>query len=108
MASETSWEKIEQSPGFRELVRAKRRFVLPATIFFVLYYFSLPLLVGYAPTLMSTKVLGPLNLAYLLALSEFVMAWTIAFLYLRAAAKHDAMAHRLVVDEPAPAAHQDR
>jgi uncharacterized membrane protein (DUF485 family) len=108
MATETSWKKIEESPEFRDLVRTKRRFVLPATIFFVVYYFSLPLLVGYAPALMSTKVLGPLNIAYLHALSEFVMAWTIAVLYLRAAAKHDEMAHRIVEGEPPPAVHEDR
>ena len=108
MASETSWKKIEESKGFKDLVRAKRRFVLPATLFFVLYYFALPLLVGYAPAFMSKKVLGPLNLAYLLALSEFVMAWTIAFLYLRAAGRYDDMAKALIASEPAPRAHEDR
>ena len=46
----------------------KRIFIVPAFIFFVVYYFALPVLVGYAPQFMSTKVIGKVNLAYLFAL----------------------------------------
>jgi uncharacterized membrane protein (DUF485 family) len=80
------------------MVRAKIRFVLPATVFFVVYYFALPVLVGYAPRLMERKVFGNVNLAYLFALSQFFMAWIIAGLYLRAAARFDVM-ERSIVDE---------
>ncbi|NOT61472.1 MAG: DUF485 domain-containing protein [Acidobacteria bacterium] len=38
---------------FKELVAAKRKFIIPATVFFIVYYFALPLLVGYAPALMA-------------------------------------------------------
>jgi uncharacterized membrane protein (DUF485 family) len=77
-------------------VRAKAAFVVPATLFFCAYYFALPLLVGYFPAFMSRKVLGPLNIAYLFALSQFLMAWIIAFLYTRAARRFDAMARGVV------------
>jgi uncharacterized membrane protein (DUF485 family) len=60
------------------------------------YYFALPVLVGYAPLLMETKVLGEVNLAYLFALSQFFMAWILAALYLRAAGRFDEMAKRLL------------
>jgi uncharacterized membrane protein (DUF485 family) len=43
------WAELERLPEFRALVRAKRAFVLPATVFFVAYYFALPVLVGYWP-----------------------------------------------------------
>jgi uncharacterized membrane protein (DUF485 family) len=49
-------------------------------------------LIGYARPFMETKVLGPVNLAYLFALSQFFMAWIIAGLYVRAAARFDRMA----------------
>ena len=78
-----------------ELLRRKRRFLVPATLFFIVYYFALPVLVGYAPGFMATKVWGAVNLAYLFALSQFVMAWTLAWLYVRAAARFDAMAKTL-------------
>jgi uncharacterized membrane protein (DUF485 family) len=57
---------------------------------------SLPVLVGYAPGLMSKRVIGVVNIAYLFALSQFFMAWIIAALYIRAAAKFDKMEHRVI------------
>jgi uncharacterized membrane protein (DUF485 family) len=82
---EVHWEGLEQTEEFRELVRRRFRFVLPATIFFLVYYFLLPLGNGLAPDLMKTKVFGEVNIAYLFALSEFVMAWVLAYLYIRKA-----------------------
>jgi uncharacterized membrane protein (DUF485 family) len=82
---EVHWEGLEQTPEFRELVRRRFRFVLPATIFFLVYYFLLPLGNGLAPGLMKTRVFGEVNIAYLFALSEFVMAWVLAYLYIRKA-----------------------
>jgi uncharacterized membrane protein (DUF485 family) len=64
---------------------------VPSFIFFVVYYFALPVLVGYAPAFMSTKV-GPVNLAYLFALSQFFVAWIIAGLYVKAANNFDRLA----------------
>lgn len=90
------WERVAATDEFRALLTAKLKFVVPATIFFVIYYFALPVLVGYAPRLMETKVLGEVNLAYLFALSQFLMAWILAALYLRAAERFDDMAGRLI------------
>jgi uncharacterized membrane protein (DUF485 family) len=41
---------------------------------------------------MAKTVFGPVNLAYLFALSQFFVAWIIAALYVRAAARFDKMA----------------
>jgi uncharacterized membrane protein (DUF485 family) len=90
------WSRVTQLPEFRAMVRAKLRFIIPAVIFFVVYYFALPVLVGYAPGLMSKKIFGVINIAYLFALSQFFMAWIIAALYLRAAARFDKMEHKVI------------
>jgi uncharacterized membrane protein (DUF485 family) len=90
------WSRVTQMPEFRAMVRAKLRFIIPAVIFFVVYYFALPVLVGYAPGLMSRRVVGVVNIAYLFALSQFFMAWIIAALYLRAAAKFDKLEYRVI------------
>ncbi|HKQ99138.1 MAG TPA: DUF485 domain-containing protein [Pyrinomonadaceae bacterium] len=97
-ADVVNWSKVAASVGFRELVKAKLRFIIPATVFFIVYYFALPLLVGYAPGLMNAKVWGSINVAYLFALSQFFMAWVIALLYVRAASRHDRMARKIVSD----------
>ncbi|MEY2482801.1 MAG: hypothetical protein QOK24_1329 [Verrucomicrobiota bacterium] len=86
------WERLAASERFRNLLKAKRRFVVPATIFFIVYYFALPVLIGYARPFMERQVFGPVNLAYLFALSQFFVAWIIAALYVRAAARFDKMA----------------
>ena len=90
------WAAIERLPEFRALVRAKRAFLLPACVFFVGYYFALPALVGYWPDLMTTRVAGRVNLAYLFALSQFVMAWTLMAMYVRRARRFDRMAEELL------------
>jgi uncharacterized membrane protein (DUF485 family) len=90
------WAALERTPEFRALVRAKRAFIVPATLFFVVYYFALPALVGYWPDFMSTRVAGHINLAYLFALSQFVMAWAIMAAYVRRAKRYDQMVERLL------------
>ena len=90
------WSRVTQMPEFRLMVRAKLRFIIPAVIFFIVYYFALPVLVGYAPGLMSKKIFGVVNIAYLFALSQFFMAWIIAALYLRAANRFDKMERRVI------------
>jgi len=90
------WDRVAAMSEFKKLLARKRKFIIPATVFFVIYYFSLPLLVGYAPNLMARKVLGVVNIAYLFALSQFFMAWIIAALYVRVAGKWDDMAHKII------------
>ena len=93
------WEAIAASSDFKALLAAKARFIVPMTIFFIVYYFALPVLVGFFPALMKTKV-GKANAAYLFALSQFFVAWVIAFSYARVAARWDEMARRIVAKFP--------
>ncbi|MDT4965968.1 MAG: hypothetical protein QOJ64_705 [Acidobacteriota bacterium] len=90
------WSRIAAGQQFRGLVKAKQRFIIPATLFFIVYFFALPILVGYAPDLMNRRVFGSVNVAYLYALTQFFMAWIIALLYVRAASRHDRMARKIV------------
>jgi uncharacterized membrane protein (DUF485 family) len=102
-AGMVDWEGIAASPAFKELLRRKAALVVPATIFFVLYYFALPVLVGWFPEWMNRRVLGPLNLAYLFALSQFFMAWTLAAIYLRVAGRLDVVSNRIASEAIATA-----
>lgn len=95
-ASQSTWDKIAESREFKDLMATKKIFIIPAFVFFVVYYFALPVLVGYAPQFMSTKVFGVVNLAYLFALSQFFVAWLIAGLYVKAASAFDRLARDIV------------
>jgi uncharacterized membrane protein (DUF485 family) len=87
--TKSEWDRIAESQQFKDLMATKKIFIIPAFVFFVLYYFALPILVGYAPQFMSTRVIGVVNLAYLFALSQFFVAWIIAALYVKAANDFD-------------------
>ena len=89
--SQSVWDRIAESKEFKDLMATKKTFIVPAFVFFVVYYFALPVLVGYAPHFMDTRV-GKVNLAYLFALSQFFVAWLIAGLYVRAANNFDELA----------------
>jgi len=93
---QTVWDRVAESHEFRDLMATKKVFIIPAFLFFLVYYFLLPILVGYAPKLMSIKVWGNVNLAYLFALSQFFMAWTIAGLYVRAGDSFDEISKDII------------
>jgi uncharacterized membrane protein (DUF485 family) len=83
---EFDWAAVERSPEFRELVRKKRSFVVPATVFFLAWYFGFIILAGYAPDFMGREFLTDgLTVGYVLALSQFVMTWALGAWYLRKA-----------------------
>jgi uncharacterized membrane protein (DUF485 family) len=89
------WKAIEQSPEFRELTAARRRFVLPATIFFLSWYIGFILLAGYAPDFMARSVYEGLTVGYCLALTQFVMVGVLGIMYLRRAERvYDPLAEK--------------
>ncbi|KAF0181613.1 MAG: hypothetical protein FD161_286 [Limisphaerales bacterium] len=100
-ADVVDWDRVAAMEQFKALLKAKIAFIVPATLFFVVYYFALPVLVGWFPELMEKRI-GPVNLAYVFALSQFFMAWAVAFVYLRKAAKFDEEARQIIarLDQP--------
>jgi uncharacterized membrane protein (DUF485 family) len=93
--AEIDWIAAERSPEFRELIARRRRFVLPATIFFLLWYFGFIVLAGYAEDFMGESIYEGFTVGYLLALTQFVMVWVLAWLYLRKADREfDPLARR--------------
>jgi uncharacterized membrane protein (DUF485 family) len=94
---EVDWEAVERRPEFQELVRRRRSFVLPATIFFLAWYMGFILLCGYAPDFMAESVYEGLTVGYVLALTQFVMVAVLGLWYLRKADRvFDPLARRVV------------
>lgn len=81
------WDKIAESQDFKLLISRRAKFTIIALLFSFVYYFALPLSVGYFPQIMNQKVTGAINLAYWFALSQFFVAWIIAAIYARVANK---------------------
>ncbi|MEA2291665.1 MAG: hypothetical protein QOF17_685 [Solirubrobacteraceae bacterium] len=80
---EVDWEAVGRWPEFTELERRRRRFVVPATIFFLAYYMAFILLASYAQGFMGESVYEGLTVGYLLALTQFVMVAVLGLWYMR-------------------------
>ena len=94
--SHASYERIAASEDFATLRKRHRSFAIPATLAFMAWYLLYVLLSSYAGDLMSTKVIGNINIALVLGLLQFVTTFLIAWLYSRfAAAKVDPTADKI-------------
>ena len=93
MERNDEWVRVERTDAFKELVRSKRAFIIPATIFFMVFYFGLPFLAAFT-TVLNVKVLGPLTLAYVYAFAQFAMTWILMHLYVSQANKWDDLVDR--------------
>jgi uncharacterized membrane protein (DUF485 family) len=82
---EIDWDAAANSPEFKELVRRRRSFVVPALGFVFVWYFGFIALAGYAPDFMGERLIEGFTVGYALALSQFVMTWYLGWLYLRKA-----------------------
>jgi uncharacterized membrane protein (DUF485 family) len=94
-----NWKAIDTDARFQELHNRKTRFLWGLMIFSIIYYFLLPIGAAYFTDLFKIKVWGPVNVGILFALSEFIVAWLIAFYYTRRAnTEFDGMADQLMND----------
>jgi uncharacterized membrane protein (DUF485 family) len=94
-----NWAAIDADPRFQDLHRRKVRFLFGLMAFSIIYYFLLPVGAAYFQDFFSIKVWGPVNVGLVFALSEFVVAWGIAFYYSNHANKvFDEMAKELIRD----------
>ncbi len=78
------WQAIEGSPEFQELVRARRSFLVPATIVFLVGSLGYLLLAAFAQGFMG-KEIGGIPIAWLAALTQVLLTWIITWAYLRKA-----------------------
>ncbi|RXT08765.1 DUF485 domain-containing protein [Ammoniphilus sp. CFH 90114] len=83
-----NYTEIVQSSQFQKLMRSKNAFILPMSIFFFLFYFSLPLMTSYTKVL-NQPAIGPVTWAWVFAFAQFVMTWTLCILYSKKAQKFD-------------------
>lgn len=97
MQRESEWVRVERTEAFKELIRRKRAFIIPATVFFLIFYFGLPFLTAFT-TLLDVKVIGAINLAYLYAFAQFAMTWILMHLYVRQANRWDDLVDRSRVE----------
>jgi len=87
------WVRVERTSAFRELTQKRKAFIIPATIFFFVFYFGLPFLTAFT-TVLDVNVIGAINLAYIYAFAQFAMTWILMHLYVSRANGWDDLVDR--------------
>ena len=86
--SALDYEKIINTPEFKNLVKRKRIFSTPYIIFFFVAYFTLPILTGYT-TILENRAIGWMTWTWVYSLSMFVMVWVFTSIYMNKAKSFD-------------------
>jgi uncharacterized membrane protein (DUF485 family) len=92
---EPRYSEIVRSTYFKQLMEEKKRFILPMTLFFLLFYFSLPVLTAYSDVL-NNKVIGDISWAWIFAFAQFIMTWALCMIYTKKAKRFDELAEKVV------------
>lgn len=95
--SAIDYTKVVQSQKFQELLKKKRNFILPLSIFFFVFYFTLPITTAYS-TVLNQETFLHMNWAWVFAFAQFIMTWTLCTLYTKKARSFDAMAEEIKKD----------
>src|SRR5829696_8338116 len=84
-AKTVDWLAVEHSQEFKELVRERRRFLVPATIVFLVGAIGYLLLAAFVPGVMGWQVVDGLPFAWISAVCMVLLTWVLTFAYLRKA-----------------------
>ncbi|WP_019536401.1 DUF485 domain-containing protein [Paenibacillus ginsengihumi] len=93
-SSKSSYSRIAESARFRLLMSQKKRFIMPMSLFFLVFYFVLPIMTSYSAVL-NQSAFGPITWAWVFAFAQFIMTWILCSLYTRKARAFDAIAEQI-------------
>ncbi|KIL80787.1 DUF485 domain-containing protein [Bacillus badius] len=93
----TIYENIASSPKFIQMVKSKNKFLVPLSVFFLLFYFSLPLLTSYS-NILNKPALGPISWVWIFAFAQFIMTWSLSMIYVRKANQFDQLSDEILND----------
>lgn len=74
---------MQRSPAFQEVRSRYRRFVVPATVAFFLWYVAYVVAATAAPGLMARPVVGAVNVGLLAGLGQFLSTFLLTWAYAR-------------------------
>jgi len=95
--NETDPEAVHAS--VRLLIAEKLRFLAPMTVIFMVGYIGLTALAGFARDLVGIKVVGSVNLGFVLIAFNYLLSWALAISYGRiAATRFDPLATKVITE----------
>lgn len=98
--SHNPYSEIVRSDSFKRLMAKKKRFILPMSIFFLVFYFVLPVMTTYSKVL-NEKAAGFITWAWVFAFAQFIMTWILCSLYTRKAVEFDELSEKILEESKA-------
>lgn len=83
LAASDIYLEVQRSAAFQEVRSRYRRFVVPATIGFFLWYVAYVIAATTAPGMMARPVVGSVNVALLAGLGQFLSTFLLTWAYAR-------------------------
>jgi uncharacterized membrane protein (DUF485 family) len=92
------YSAIARSEKFKKLMQAKKRFIVPMCIFFMVFYYTLPIMTSYSKVL-NTPAIGSITWAWIYAFGQFIMTWALCMIYTRKANSFDSIANEIIEEQ---------
>lgn len=81
--NDARWTAVQRLPGYRALIRRRRRLVVPLSVIYLAGYFGFLVLAGTAPAALGRRAHDGLTVGFLLMGGVFVLVWLVALVYVR-------------------------
>lgn len=82
------FEKLINTPEFKQLTQRKKAFLTPYVIFFSIVYAILPILTAYT-NILEAHAIGYITWTWIYSFGLFIMVWTLSTIYTRKATSFD-------------------
>ncbi len=92
--SAIDYAAVIRSGSFQQLMKKKKAFILPYSVFFFLFYFTLPILTSYFKFL-NEPAIGAITWAWVFAFAQFIMTWALCIIYSKRAAEFDQIVEKI-------------
>ena len=89
------YSAIVQSQEFQQLLKEKKKFILPFTLFFLVFYFALPIMTSYTSVL-NNSFYGHITWAWVFAFAQFIMTWALCMIYSKKAVRFDRLSNEVL------------
>ncbi|WP_068674935.1 DUF485 domain-containing protein [Oceanobacillus sp. Castelsardo] len=96
--NKVDYERIVESEQFKSFMKVKRKFILPMTVFFLVFYFLLPICTSYT-TFLNTPAFGDISWVWIFAVAQFVMTWVLCTIYVKKANSFDEKVKAIINDQ---------
>ncbi len=87
--------KVEKSEEFQSFMANRKKFILPYTIFFLVFYFLLPICTSYT-TFLNKPAIGDISWVWLFAFAQFAMTFILCIVYMKKAGALDKQANAII------------